>query len=153
MSSLPNNQDMSAVPAVSTAPRQAEDMNAVSAGAVVPRRLEEDMNTASLHKVEEGMDAVSLRTPEESLDASTDDSRLTPSQQRILGLIVERLARDGGRACCTKREIARIAKCSSKTVDRAIVRLRSEGIIESCECFNKNGSQEGNAYRLTTGWQ
>ncbi len=75
-------------------------------------------------------------------------SRLTPLQQRILGFIVERSALGEGDAYCTKREIAQWMKCSEKTVDRAIVRLRSEGVIESYPRFNERGGQEGNAYRV-----
>ncbi len=75
-------------------------------------------------------------------------SHLTPLQQRILGFIVERSALSGGDACCTKREIAHFVGCNPKTVDRAVVRLRSEGVIESCPRFAEDGSQKGNAYRV-----
>lgn len=73
-------------------------------------------------------------------------SRFTPFQQRILGFIVERSVSSGGEAYCTKREIAQAMHCSLKTVDRAIVCLRSEGVIESFPRFGENGKQEGNVY-------
>ncbi|WP_172136796.1 helix-turn-helix domain-containing protein [Adlercreutzia sp. ZJ473] len=82
------------------------------------------------------------------LSSKEGASRLTPLQQRILGFIVERSTMGGGHAYCTKREIAEFMKCSAKTVDRAIVRLRSEGVIESHPRFNESGGQEGNAYRV-----
>lgn len=84
------------------------------------------------------------------LSSKEGASRLTPLQQRILGFIVERSAACDGDARCTKREIAQVVKCSEKTVDRAIVRLRSEGVIESCPRYNESGGQEGNAYRVVT---
>ncbi len=77
-------------------------------------------------------------------------SRLTPLQQRILGFLVERSALAGGNACCTKREIACFVGCNPKTVDRALVRLRSEGMIESLPRFGEDGAQQGNAYRVVT---
>ncbi|WP_165055551.1 MULTISPECIES: GntR family transcriptional regulator [unclassified Adlercreutzia] len=84
------------------------------------------------------------------LSSKEGASRLTPLQQRILGFIVERTAMGGGHAHCTKREIAEFMKCSAKTVDRAIVRLRAEGVIESHPRFNESGGQEGNTYRVVS---
>ncbi|MDO4291373.1 MAG: hypothetical protein Q4C41_09125 [Eggerthellaceae bacterium] len=76
-------------------------------------------------------------------------SRFTPTQQRVLGLIAERaLLSEDGAAHLSKREIAELAHCNAKTVDRAVVRLRNEGAIEVVPTFLETGGQAGNAYRL-----
>ncbi|WP_165171069.1 MULTISPECIES: helix-turn-helix domain-containing protein [unclassified Adlercreutzia] len=73
--------------------------------------------------------------------------RLTYSQQRILGRIAELSVFDGV-ARCTKNDIAHAVGCSEKTVDRAIVRFRKEGLVEVIACHDNNGAQVGNAYRI-----
>lgn len=71
-------------------------------------------------------------------------AELSPSQLRVLGAI----AAVGGRLL-TKDELAGIAQCSKKTVDRAITRLSREGIIEVRARYDDNGSQLANEYLIT----
>ncbi len=73
--------------------------------------------------------------------------RLTYSQQQILGYIAG-LTIPGGAVRCTKRDIANAVGCSEKTVDRAIMRLRKEGLVETLPCYSESGAQVGNAYRV-----
>ncbi len=73
--------------------------------------------------------------------------RLTYSQQRILGRIVE-LSMFDGVARCTKHDIADAVGCSEKTVDRAIAYFRKEGLVEVIARHDENGAQMGNAYRI-----
>lgn len=73
--------------------------------------------------------------------------RLTYSQQQILGYIAG-LTLSGGVVRCTKHDIAEAVGCSEKTVDRAIMRLRRESLVEVLPCHDENGAQVGNAYRI-----
>ena len=73
--------------------------------------------------------------------------KLTPSQERVLAYIAVQTA-TVGQARITKEALAKAQHCSVKTVDRAIARLKSEGLIEVVEQHLENGGQIANAYRL-----
>lgn len=66
-------------------------------------------------------------------------NHLTPTQRRILALIVERQS-DNGAVALTKRE---------KTVDRLVADLRHRKLINSVPRFTNAGGQVANAYKLT----
>ena len=69
--------------------------------------------------------------------------RLTNSQLRVLGFI----ASCGAEGCSeTKQDLAKKLQISLKTVDRAIHRLREEGLVISLACFDTNGTQLSNTY-------
>lgn len=69
--------------------------------------------------------------------------KLTNSQLRLLGFI----AACGPDGCSeTKQELARNLQISLKTVDRAIHRLREEGLIVSHARFGEDGTQLSNTY-------
>ena len=69
--------------------------------------------------------------------------RLTNSQLRVLGFI----ASCGAEGCSeAKQALAAKLQVSLKTVDRAIHRLREEGLIVSLARFEENGTQLGNTY-------
>lgn len=69
--------------------------------------------------------------------------RLTNSQLRVLGFI----ASCGAEGCSeTKQDLAKKLQISLKTVDRAIHRLREEGLVVSLARFDTNGTQLGNTY-------
>ena len=69
--------------------------------------------------------------------------RLTNSQLCVLGFI----ASCGAEGCSeTKQALAAKLQVSLKTVDRAIHRLRDEGLIVSLARFEENGTQLGNTY-------
>ena len=68
---------------------------------------------------------------------------LTNSQLRILGYI----ASCGAQGCSdTKNAIAEKLGVCPKTVDRAVRRMRDDGLIVSTARFDENGSQLGNVY-------
>lgn len=68
---------------------------------------------------------------------------LTGSQLRVLGFI----ASCGPEGCLeTKQALAVKLQTSRKTIDRAIHRLREEGLIVSLARFDENGTQLGNTY-------
>ena len=69
--------------------------------------------------------------------------RLTNSQLRVLGFI----ASCGAEGCSeTKQDLAKKLQISLKTVDRAIHRLREEGLVISLARFDTNGTQLSNTY-------
>ena len=69
--------------------------------------------------------------------------RLTNSQLRVLGFI----ASCGADGCSeTKQDLAKKLQISLKTVDRAIHRLREEGLVISLARFDDNGTQLSNTY-------
>lgn len=74
--------------------------------------------------------------------------KLTPFQQRILGLIAARSAVSEGEVFRSKKWISEQVHCDMKTVDRAIARLRKEGLIVVEERYGENGAQLPNAYRV-----
>lgn len=73
---------------------------------------------------------------------------LTDSQLRILGYI----ASCGAQGCSdTKNAIAEKLGVCPKTVDRAVRRMRDDGLIVSTARFDENGSQLGNVYFIGAG--
>ena len=73
-------------------------------------------------------------------------ARLTKSQRTILGLIGERGGVSEEGALLSKAEIAAAVKCSVKTVDRALRRLRDEGYVSSEPRHADTGAETGNVY-------
>lgn len=79
----------------------------------------------------------------DGLISAGQNKKLTSSQLRVLGFI----AACGVQGCSeTKRAIAEKLCLSTKTVDRAIHRLREDALIVSEARFGENGTQLGNAY-------
>lgn len=74
---------------------------------------------------------------------------LTPTQERVFGYIAAQTCIGGG-ACCTKKEMALRMHCCERTIDRAIRELRAQGMIEVIPRFGEDGTQMGNAYRLSS---
>ena len=72
--------------------------------------------------------------------------RLSSAQKRILGYISAETTLSGG-ASCSKKELAKQAKCSIQTVDRAISRLRTLGLVEVEARHTDTGAQVANIYR------
>ena len=73
---------------------------------------------------------------------------LTDSQLRILGYI----ASCGAQGCSDiKNAIAEKLGVCPKTVDRAVRRMRDDGLIVSTARFDENGSQLGNVYFIGAG--
>ena len=65
--------------------------------------------------------------------------------------VYERIARDNqkiGTASYTKHDLAQALQCSPRSIDRAIRRLRREGVIESVPRYDSAGGQLANAYRV-----
>lgn len=54
-----------------------------------------------------------------------------------------------GAVRCSKREVAEMLNVNMRTVDRAMMRLRASGEIESTPRHNGSGAQIGNEYRAT----
>ena len=50
----------------------------------------------------------------------------------------------------TKDQLAELAKCSKKTVDRAITRFTRDGIVEVRPHYAENGGQLANEYIVTS---
>ena len=69
--------------------------------------------------------------------------KLTNSQLRVLGFIAS-CGMEGYSE--TKQDLAKKLQISLKTVDRAIHRLREEGLIISLARFDTNGTQLSNTY-------
>lgn len=80
-------------------------------------------------------------------ESEKEEVKLTPSQERVLTYIAVQTA-TVGQARISKEALAKLQHCSVKTVDRAIARLKSEGLIEVVERHLDNGGQIANAYRL-----
>ena len=82
----------------------------------------------------------------DGLVSAGQNKKLTSSQLRVLGFI----AACGVQGCSeTKRTIAEKLCLSIKTVDRAMHRLREDGLIVSEARFEENGTQLGNAYYVS----
>lgn len=77
-------------------------------------------------------------------DAS-ESSRLGASQLRVLGAIAA-----AGGAPLTKDQLADLARCSKKTVDRAITRFTRDGTVEVRSRYAPNGGQLANEYVITS---
>lgn len=69
--------------------------------------------------------------------------KLTPAQYRILGVIAA-----AGGIPISKSDIAEAAGCVVRTADRALQRLRAEGLVESVGNFAEAGGQMANSYRI-----
>lgn len=72
---------------------------------------------------------------------------LTPADERVMGMIAARCLKRGS-AEISKAEMAREMEYSSKTIDRAISKLRREGYIETEAVHDEAGGQMANRYRL-----
>lgn len=79
-----------------------------------------------------------------------DEVNLTPTQERLLGYIAVKSSSHGD-FTCSKSELSNRLHCSAKTIDRALQRLRQEGIIVVEEHYLENGGQMANSYRLADG--
>ena len=79
--------------------------------------------------------------------AEGEKELLTPAQERLLGFIVSRCAREEA-VRLSKSEIAQHMGVCVRTVDRAVRRLRDEGYIEVKPVFSEDGGQTVNEYRL-----
>ena len=78
-----------------------------------------------------------------NLAAKGKNGKLTNSQLRLLGFV----AACGPDGCSeTKQALARKLQISLKTVDRAIHRLREEGLITSHARIGEDGTQLSNTY-------
>lgn len=72
---------------------------------------------------------------------------LTPTQRLILAYLKEN-ADEQGWTTASKVELAEGVECSLKTVDRAVQRLRQEGIIEVMTRVDEEGGSLANSYRV-----
>lgn len=68
--------------------------------------------------------------------------------ERVLDLVV-RETELRGKVTFRKSDLARRLGCSERTLDRAVTRLRREGLVESTPVFDAWGGQLGNEYRAT----
>lgn len=68
--------------------------------------------------------------------------------ERLLVLIVNKTAAAGG-LNMSKREIADVLGVNVHTIDRAVKRLKDEGLIEAVAFYDAQGAQQGNRYRST----
>ena len=71
--------------------------------------------------------------------------RLTDTQLKILGAIAA-----SRRHPITHRELAESVGCCAKTVDRAIARLRSAGLVEVRNARGAAGGRDADAYVLSS---
>lgn len=68
--------------------------------------------------------------------------------ERVLALVVrETQLRES--VTFSKQDLARRMGCCARSVDRAVQKLRRDGLIESEAVYNENGAQLGNMYRAT----
>lgn len=89
---------------------------------------------------------------DEELDIDVDGDEkarhhLTPSQERLLGIIAYETAVNGA-ARYTKQQLAGLIRKDVKTVDRAVSRMKREGLIETEMRFSDDGRQLSSAYRV-----
>lgn len=68
--------------------------------------------------------------------------------ERVLQLIVSGSEKYGS-VTFEKADLCRRIGCYIRTLDRALVLLRREGLIVSEAVFNENGAQLGNSYKAT----
>ncbi len=69
--------------------------------------------------------------------------------ERLLVLIVNKTAAAAGGLNMSKREIADVLGVNVHTIDRAVKRLKDEGLIEAVAIYDAQGAQQGNRYRST----
>lgn len=67
--------------------------------------------------------------------------------ERLLVLIANKTAAGG--LNMSKREIADVLGVNVHTIDRAVKRLKDEGLIEAVAIYDAQGAQQGNRYRST----
>lgn len=72
--------------------------------------------------------------------------RLTPTERGVLSYVSHH---EG--AACTKDALASALGRSKISVDRAVSRLRSEGMLIAEPSYDENGGQRANVYRLAAG--
>lgn len=68
--------------------------------------------------------------------------------ERLPVLIANKTAAAGG-LNMSKREIADVLGVNVHTIDRAVKRLKDEGLIEAVAIYDAQGAQQGNRYRST----
>ncbi|WP_165043992.1 helix-turn-helix domain-containing protein [Adlercreutzia sp. ZJ138] len=102
----------------------------------------------SMSSVDETLDVVNASDAADAPATRTRKRSLTRMQLGVLGYIASRQAPDGTGAALTKKEIAQVVGCDEKTVERAIVRLRTKGMIEVVPRHGETGAQLGNSYRI-----
>ena len=76
------------------------------------------------------------------------DGRHAFAHERVLVFIALETRLEGA-VRCSKREVAEMLGVNLRTVDRAVMRLRATGEIESVACHTATGAQVGNEYRAT----
>lgn len=76
------------------------------------------------------------------------DGRHAFAHERVLVFIALETRLEGA-VRCSKREVAEMLGVNLHTVDRAVMRLRATGEIESVACHTATGAQVGNEYRAT----
>lgn len=70
------------------------------------------------------------------------------ADERTLVLIARETERGEG-ILLSKREIAERFEMNQRSIDRALTRLRRDGLVVSTPQFNDAGAQVGNVYRAT----
>ena len=70
------------------------------------------------------------------------------AHERVLIYIALEMRKSGG-VSFSKREIAQMLHLNVRSIDRAVMRLRNGGDVESVPRYDKAGGQLGNAYRAT----
>ncbi len=76
------------------------------------------------------------------------DGRHAFAHERVLVFIALETRLEGA-VRCSKREVSEMLGVNLRTVDRAVMRLRASGEIESVPCHTATGAQVGNEYRAT----
>lgn len=68
--------------------------------------------------------------------------------ERVLELIARETKREGS-VRFNKTELVKDLGCCPRSLDRALTRLRREGLVVSTPVFNESGAQLGNSYMAT----
>ncbi len=68
--------------------------------------------------------------------------------ERVIELIARETKRNGSTSF-RKNDLVQHLGCCERSLDRAVTRLRREGLIVTTPVFNENGAQLGNEYRAT----
>lgn len=71
----------------------------------------------------------------------------TPTQEELLRHLAGETVLHGG-CCSSKRELAALAHCSVKTIDRCLRDLRRRGLVSVEMRFDEHGSQLPSRYRV-----
>lgn len=80
--------------------------------------------------------------------ATRTNGRHTFVRERVL-IVVARETERHGRVSFRKLDFAKRLGCCEHSLDRAIAKLRREGLIVSKPVFDERGAQLGNEYRAT----